>query len=342
MKVKELGQVWTPKNIVDKMINLITVKSPNLILEPSSGTGMFYNELIKKFNNVIGVEIDPSIAHKNAIIASYFDTNYQPDVIIGNPPYVDFKNIQNLPKSNFLIHKPNLYLFFIEKALNDLKQNGELIFIVPSAVFTSTSSYKLNEKIYKEYSITYFELIDENVWQNASVPTAIIKIIKTKNHIDKINYFYSNGKILFGDKPKQMDGIMMVKVGGASGFNSSLKKGDVPFVVSHTERTKQLNYIEYQPKDWIRAVPKPPKDFTYQIFVNCKTRNKNPFYILENEPANFINYDASVLCLFVNLDLNETKMLVKKLNNINWEMLGIKRSGRFHFSQSILSAIVSK
>lgn len=71
-------------------------------------------------------------------------------------------------------------MFFLEKSLNDLVENGELIFIIPAGVFTTSSSAKLNEIIFNNYSITYFELIPENVWENAAVPTAIIKIIKTK------------------------------------------------------------------------------------------------------------------------------------------------------------------
>ncbi|MDD7837458.1 N-6 DNA methylase [Metamycoplasma hyosynoviae] len=47
---KLLGQVFTPQFIVEKMINLISIKNPNLISEPSSGTGNFYFELIKKYD----------------------------------------------------------------------------------------------------------------------------------------------------------------------------------------------------------------------------------------------------------------------------------------------------
>ncbi len=340
MDKKYLGQVFTPKSIVNRMIELISIDKPELILEPSSGSGNFYNELIKKYNNVIGVEIDQTIAHENAIIDSYFNTNYKPDVIIGNPPYVDFKNIIDPPKSDILFHKPNLYFFFLEKALNDLKVNGELIWIIPAAIFTTSSANVLNKIIFENYSITHFELIPENVWDNASVPTAIVKIVKAKNHKNKLNYFFSNGKILFGEKPNLPKDII-VKVGGASGFNSNLENGDTPFVVSHTERTHKLNNIKYEPDKWIRAVPKPPKEFTYQIFVNCKTRNKKPFYILDFQKENhFINYDAAVLCLFVNTDKAHTIEIIKELNNIDWISMGVKRDGRYHFTQSVLAAII--
>ncbi|MGL4950774.1 MAG: Eco57I restriction-modification methylase domain-containing protein [Mycoplasma sp.] len=333
-----LGQVFTPSQIVEKMINLISNQKPKLILEPSSGSGNFYLPLKQKFENVIGIEIDKTIAHQDAIISSYFETNFKPDVIIGNPPYVDFKNIDPKLKSDLLNHKPNLFLFFLEKALSDLEDYGELIWIIPSTIFTSSSSKKLNQFIYDNFSITYWEQIPENIWENASVPTSIVKIVKTKNHIEKINYFISGGKIFFGEKPVG-NFKSIIKVGGACGFNSQLENGDTPFVVSYTERTKELKNIKYEPTKWIRPVPKPPVDYPIQIFVNCKTRNKKPFYFLNNKE--FLNYDAAVLCIFLKCNKNEVDNIVNWLNNIDWEKLGVLKDGRYHFSQSILNSILN-
>lgn len=43
---KNLGQIFTPKNIVQEMIELISIENPK-ILEPSSGNGSFYFMLKK-------------------------------------------------------------------------------------------------------------------------------------------------------------------------------------------------------------------------------------------------------------------------------------------------------
>lgn len=334
-----LGQVWTPDFIVKKMVNLITIKNPQLVLEPASGSGRFYHLLKAKYDNVVAIEIDPRIAHQGAIIKSYFGTNYQPDVIIGNPPYVEFKKIQNRPQSQLLIHKPNLFHYFLEKALNDLKVNGQLIWIIPANVFTNTSARKLNELIYQNYSITYWEEVKENVWENAAIATAIVKIVKTKNHPDQLDYFFSNGKIIFG--PKIKTDLVNIKVGGASGFNNLLSKGNVDFVNSQTERTKKTIAIKYEPKKWIRPTPKAPENFTYQIFVNCKTRRTQPFYMLEwLKTGEFINYDAGVLCIYTFGTKANAIKLMKQLNQFDWQKAGIKKDRRYHFSQSILKAIL--
>ena len=336
-----LGQVWTPAPIVKKMLKLITIKNPQLILEPASGTGCFYWALLKaQYKNVIGIEIDPRVAHQNAHIDSYFNTNYRPDVIIGNPPYVAFKAIQNRPINTKLIHKPNLYHYFLEKALSDLQPNGQIIWIIPANIFTNSSAQILNQIIYQNFSITHWELINENVWANAAIATAIVKIVKTPNHPASLKYYFSHGKIIFGSK-LNCNQHVVIKVGGASGFKQQLLPGTTKFVTSQTERTKSLQAIDYQPQQWIRPVPQPPQGFTYQIFVNCKTRKTQPFYLLKTAKSQFIHYDAAVLCLYTFGSKQQTINLMNKLNRFDWTNCAIKRSGRYHFSQSILKALLN-
>jgi type I restriction-modification system DNA methylase subunit len=69
------------------------------------------------------------------------------DVVVGNPPYVDLKGMENaVVKYLFKQYKTsnnrvNLYSTFIEKSQLLLKQKGRLSFIIPSSLLTQ-SSYK--------------------------------------------------------------------------------------------------------------------------------------------------------------------------------------------------------
>lgn len=339
-KQKHLGQVWTPKAIIKQVLALITIVKPQLVLEPAAGSGRFYFLLKKLFPNVIGIEIDPQVAKPPMEINDYFATNYQPDLNITNPPYVAFKEITNKPVTKLLIHKPNLYHYFLEKALNDLKDDGQLIWIVPADIFTNSSAKYLNQLIDQNYSITYWQILPETIWDNALITTAILRIEKTINHPDKLKYCFINGKIIFG-QPLIIDQKVIVKVGGVSGHNALLKAGNVAFVNSKTIKTKQPMMIDYQVAQWIRPTPAPPNGFTYQIFVNCKSRNARPFYLLDwLNKGQFINYDGSLLCIYTFSSKAKTQALVDQLNNYDWSTSGIKRSGRFHFSQSILKSII--
>ena len=339
--VKTLGQVFTPNRIVKRMIDLITIEKPK-ILEPSSGDGAFYNQLINKYTDVKGIEFDKTVAHKGATVMNFFDDFDKYDVIIGNPPYVDHKEIKcSTPK-----HKPaNLYLLFLEKSLNQLKDNGELIFIMPTTWLTSTSASALTTKINNDFSIQYFEVVNENVWDNAAVTTAIVKIKKGNNHKKLPYYMTSNNKIIMGKRGSlSYKGNITIKVGAVSGNNKKYKKsgkGSSLFIDSSTERTgKRVNMI-YKQDEWTRKVPTPPI-FTYQIFVNAKTRKDKPFYMLEQRMCEQFLYDGAVICIYSDMSLQETKEIMNKLNNLDWKAMGIYTNGKHNFTQSILKGVLNE
>ncbi len=352
MDIKNLGQVFTPDKIVSEMVKLITIEDP-LILEPSSGNGAFYFHLKGKYKKIKALEIDPKVAHEGAELIDFFDLKEEEkfDVIIGNPPYVDFRNINTKIKKNFTtecIHKPNLYMLFLEKSLRHLKQNGELIFIIPVEWIVSSSFKKTLKNIYENYSIQYFKIVDENIWENAAVTTAIFKI-KKGNHKKRLKYYLTkNGKLIFGEKPiLQRDFNLKVRVGAASGNNSffRVENGDTEFITSQTERTGKLMNISYidSNEEWIRKLPSPMSGFTYQIFVNAKTRKEEPFYYMNSQKkSDLIYYDASVLCIYVDGTKEEMKKFVSELNKKDWKKMGIYRNGKFNFTQSLLAGVLEK
>ena len=138
--VKTLGQVFTPAEVVNKMLSLR--KNFGRVLEPSCGAGAFFNAI----PNCVGIEIDSNHCPKNAYNMDFFDypISEKFDTIIGNPPYVSFQDISESTKSKLDMQlfnsRANLYLFFIEKCIRHLTSHGELIFIVPRDFLKSTSS----------------------------------------------------------------------------------------------------------------------------------------------------------------------------------------------------------
>ena len=375
-EVENLGQVFTPINIVNRMISLI--ENGNRILEPSCGDGIFSNELNKKFKNVISIEFDSYHCPDYALNMDFFDygVNEKFDTIITNPPYVCGKKIikDTLSKinSNIITHgKSNLYLYFIEKCINHLSENGEIIFITPREFIKNTSSYKLNKYLYDLGTITdWYEFGDEVIFKGYSPSVVIFRFEKnnfsrkTKTNNGIMNFIYSNGQLLFLEsmlEGKKLGDLFHIKVGGVSGMDNIFaeESGNTKFVCSYTAQTGQLKTFHYNiindylisKKDIIikRKIKKFDennwwtwgRDFyksnRRRIYVNSKTRNVNPFFIHECK-----NYDGSVLALIPKNDSIEDsiEIYLNRLNSTDWLNLGFKVGGRFIFSQKTLENII--
>lgn len=364
LNIKELGQVFTPKNIVDFMLSL--VKNQGRFLEPSCGDGAFYSKLPA---NKLGIEIDKRVIIDSSILNMDFfelDTKEKFDTIIGNPPYVRHQDINPTTKAllknyeGFDRHS-NLYLFFIYKSILHLNRAGELIFITPRDFLKATSARHLNKFIYSCGTITnLIDLGDSKVFKGAS-PNCIIWRFE-KDNFDRKGFSYINGQLLFLNKKQDkycipFSKLFYVKVGAVSGadeiFSSELH-GDTDFVCSSTAKTGKTKKMIYAPNDLsylerfkdgllARRIKRFNENNWYKwgrgyyrsdeprIYLNTKTRNPRPFFIHETKA-----YDGSILAIFPRfkgVDLNE---ICELLNNTNWQELGFVCDGRFIFSQRSL------
>ncbi len=179
-KQGDLGQHWTPENIVELMLTLR--KNKGSVLEPSAGSGRF----MKAIPEAVGVEIDSSVVPANLLhryhIGSFFD--FDQDLkfatCIGNPPYVNGKLLNIEWFGDWKPSLPitaNAYLHFIDKCIRHLEPNGELIFIVPSTLFSETSKgSKLRAEMCASGAFTDVIFADGLVeWDTAAVSTIIFR-----------------------------------------------------------------------------------------------------------------------------------------------------------------------
>lgn len=271
MNIKHLGQVFTPENIVQAMLHLR--RNTGSVLEPSAGDGAFLGAI----PGAIGIEIDKVKCPANALNIDFFDypINHKFDTIIGNPPYVRFRDILPQTKAKLDLSlfdsRTNLYLFFIEKSIKHLKPNGELIFITPRDFLKATSSIKLNEFIYNSGTITdIIDLGDSRIFSGA-VPNCIIWRFEKGNFSRKAkqsyNYYTQNkdteivektfthyrGQLLFLSReyPLAFSDYFTVKVGAVSGLDTiftSEKHGNMDFVCSTTFRTGETRRMIFNQK----------------------------------------------------------------------------------------------
>ncbi len=193
------------------MVSLIHHNKKAKIIEPSCGEGVFLGALRSSgFENVVGYEIDKSLTnfYSNVIYKSFLSVSDDEkcDVIIGNPPYIRWKHLEEELKKE--LETNNLwktycnslcdYLFiFILKSIELLKDNGELIFICSDYWINNTNAAKLREYMLANgYFQSIYSFKEAPLFRGVTASLIIFKYIKSKKKKDEIDFFdYTYGKV---------------------------------------------------------------------------------------------------------------------------------------------------
>ncbi|MFZ4084587.1 MAG: Eco57I restriction-modification methylase domain-containing protein [Vampirovibrionia bacterium] len=199
-KAKELGQVFTPENICNLMVNLIS-KTSKKFLEPSAGEGVFVKALLERgYSDITAIEYDDAlfsrlppviknVAHNTSFIK--YQSSEPFDCVIGNPPYIRWKNLPEQLKDEVNLLESKLTHdslcdysnLFILKAVELLREGGELIFITPEYWLSTTQSKKLRAYLLKH---GYFERIirfnETPIFKGVFGSFIIFKYIKHTRH----------------------------------------------------------------------------------------------------------------------------------------------------------------
>ncbi|MDR0575976.1 MAG: class I SAM-dependent methyltransferase [Candidatus Accumulibacter sp.] len=273
-EIAALGQIFTPRAIVDCMLTL--VRNRGRVLEPACGDGAF----LRHFPGAMGIEIDPRHAPPGAEVMNFFELSEDERfaTIIGNPPYVRYQDIspgtRRLARGSVLDGRANLYLFFIEKCLRHLEPDGELIFITPRDLLKATSAVPLNRLLYATGTITDFiDLGDARLFDEVTPNCAIWRFQKGETSRrsrfaaldqnrgaaglkqpawEKRRFVETGGHLLFTRHgyPLRLSDIAFVKVGavsGADGIFASEAHGTRDFVCSTTVsdgKTRRMIWCE--------------------------------------------------------------------------------------------------
>lgn len=186
---------------LDHDIDNILYKQMNIIKDKYfHATCSEKNNIKNEYIDILGnIHIDDSIKNYNPFeptsIAKKVDTRLMFDfqdkfhLVIGNPPYM---RIQNIDKELSEIYKEiyesatgsfDIYVIFVERALELINENGIINFIMPDRWINSAFGKGLRKTVYsKIYKLISFK--DYQVF-NASTYTSLIFL---KNDASKINY----------------------------------------------------------------------------------------------------------------------------------------------------------
>lgn len=195
-QAKNLGQYFTPAYVADFMIGLSEVPKSAHILEPACGKGVFLKLLKEKgYKNIVGYEIDKTlepITDAKIIFKSFVSEkiNEKYDLIIGNPPYIRWKNLDQELKGE--LEKNDLWqryfnslcdylCIFILKSVELLKDGGELIFITPEYWINTKHAEILRNYLVKNgYFTDIIHFNETRIFDKVASSILIFKFVKSK------------------------------------------------------------------------------------------------------------------------------------------------------------------
>ena len=276
----DLGQVFTKSIVAKYMVSMFDLPAYARIMEPCIGDGAFIKALNnKKFVNVVGCEIDKRYVEKCNMeypnfhifekdFLQYFDSE-KFDGIIMNPPYIRQEKINDLAEYgitknrlqkqkifNNLPSTANIYMYFIVKAIDLLKENGQLVVIFPSSWMNTKSGQGFKHNMLKDCALVKQVHIYGDVFEKqALVDVVIMKLVKSKEpYKTKEEYLeVIDGKIEKSSICKiddmnmfdaSFDSVASVQRGMSTGCNSMFINPDI-----HIEDNKQyLKPIISSPK----------------------------------------------------------------------------------------------
>ncbi|MBX2931227.1 MAG: N-6 DNA methylase [Chitinophagaceae bacterium] len=206
------GQYFTPKVVADFMIDITNISKDSKILEPSCGEGIFLELLTQKgYTNLTAYEIDKELSQEFSCVRyeSFVSANINEkfDLIIGNPPYIRWKNLENELKEelslNYLWNKyfnslcDYLYIFIV-KSIELLEENGQLIFICPEYWMNTTHSITLrNYMVENGFFEEIYHFNETPIFEKVTISTVIFKYVKSEKVKEtiKVTKYHTSQKL---------------------------------------------------------------------------------------------------------------------------------------------------
>ncbi|MDT7879377.1 MAG: methyltransferase [Candidatus Hydrothermia bacterium] len=296
-KYKQLGQVWTPREIVDFILDKITLFDNMKILEPACGEGIFISVITEKLKNyeIHCVDIDKNALERAKItfkdnpkikffncdfLKSFHEKGY--DLIISNPPFIRIQNLEDDYKeflfNNFSFCKGDTDIFyaFLEKSIKILKNNGYLAFIIPNSWLWSKAGENFRKFLKRsEFQVEVYDFDHFQIFPKITTYISIIILKKSKGYYHYFRYtgnsFYevsSSWKNVFEFRLSENNIFEIVQ-------NHPLKIGDIRVGIA----TLKDKVFIFNPKDedenfYYLDNFKIEKQITKEIIKNTKIKSK--------------------------------------------------------------------
>ena len=264
------GEYYTPKVIIETMVNLLDIKDNMSIYNPATGTGDFISEVAKKAK-IYAFGEETNIHNYNICMTNLWLHNVnnkriqenigenfrQADIAIGNPPFVgeDKKEVESNLALQELYYQYKIpitasnYTKFLVKMLGSLNEQGRMAIILPHGfLFKKTSAeYRVRKQIVEKNYIEAVIGLPEKIFYNTKIPVVILTINKAKKRQN----------VLFIDASREYK-----KQRG----NNVLEKKAMNKIVENYQKSKNIQNYSYVAN--IKEIEKNDYDLNIKKYVN--------------------------------------------------------------------------
>lgn len=224
---KGLGQYFTPRSVRTTLLNLLPKRKYKKILDPACGSGEFLCSAREKYPDASahGWEIDKAlldvardvapgseISLRDGLATSSEDEGTY-DLVIGNPPYFEFKPDDQTRRrfADVISGRPNIFAFFLRAGLSLLKDRGVLAFVVPQSMNNGAYFRALRESILRQARIVALHYIeDTGVFFDAQQTVMLLVLEKGRQSDDFV--FRRSGIEIFSPDPGALERAFEGKV----------------------------------------------------------------------------------------------------------------------------------
>lgn len=293
------GAYYTPNELAQIMVQMLSTKKPNTILEPSCGDGVFIdaladNGLLDGNASITAIEIEKLESEKvssryceneavEVLCEDFFDFyersrgNCDYDLIVGNPPYIRYQYLtegqrvilseiltSHGMKANKLI---NAWVAFLVACVQLLSARGTIAFVIPAEILQV--AYAEDLRLYLANNLSKITLI---AFKQLVFPEIEQEVL-----------------VLIGEKGTSAGGIRIIEVDNLDEM-AKLNLSDFKFSTLHHVKEKWTKYFVLPDEmEVIQAIKEDSRFARFADFglINVGiTTGNNKYFSVDSDTAN--------------------------------------------------------
>ena len=221
---KRLGQFMTPAPLRERLLDNCDLFPGMRVLDPGVGTGEFLRSVLDREPkaDVFGWDVDPTVLSvaselvpearldQRSALDPYMGEPF--DLVIGNPPYFQFKASREVRTyyARVISGRVNIFALFFQAGMEALRPHGQLAYVIPPSMNNGAYFERLREYIVQSSAVEFLQVFpDQTLFDGAQTPVQLL--VLRRGALDAGHYVYkrenpTNGfrRTIFSEAPKEI------------------------------------------------------------------------------------------------------------------------------------------